>query len=428
MNILILGAGPAGLMAAKAALGNGANVTLVEENHGVGGQIWRGESKLIDHPKLAFIGGARVVSRKGERSLLLETAGGGRTLAWERLIVCAGARELLLPFPGWTLPGVTGAGGLQALVKGGMPVAGRRVVVAGSGPLLLAVAASVQAAGAKVAAIVEHRGTRELARFAGALALRHGAKLGQAATLAWRLRGVPYLRGATLVGATGDTRLRSVTLRRGTGDVSIDCDFLAAGFGLVPNTELGALLGCAIDGGRRIVVDGNQRTSVDDVWAAGECTGIGGVDKSMAEGRIAGLCASGAAPGATETGARSRAHDFGELLARSFAPTNALRAMCQPTTIVCRCEDVTAARLTQHADWRNAKLQTRAGMGPCQGRVCGSACEFLYGWQAPAAQCPIFPASAATLAGAAPYADISANGSSMLSAGSVNHFGPDSVM
>ncbi|MES3020966.1 MAG: FAD/NAD(P)-binding oxidoreductase [Pseudomonadota bacterium] len=427
MNILILGAGPAGLAAAQAALAHGAKVTLVDENHGPGGQIWRGTARLDAHPKLTFIGGARVVSSAGGCTLLLETAGGARTLEWERLIVCAGARELLLPFPGWTLPGVTGAGGLQALVKGGMPVAGQRVVVAGSGPLLLAVAASVQAAGAKLVAIAEQRGTRELARFAGALARHHRAKLGQAAALAWRLRGVPYLRGATLVEATGDTRLRSVMLRHASGDIKLDCDFLAAGFGLVPNTELGALLGCATDAGR-IRVDAGQRTSVDQVWAAGECTGIGGVDKSIAEGRIAGLCASGAAPKARETAARDRAHAFAQLLTHSFAPTNALRDMCRPTTIVCRCEDVSAARLAEHAEWRNAKLQTRVGMGACQGRICGSACEFLYGWQAPAAQHPIFPANAATLAGAVPYAGISANGSSMLSAGSVNHLGPDSVM
>jgi NADPH-dependent 2,4-dienoyl-CoA reductase/sulfur reductase-like enzyme len=410
MKTVILGAGPAGLMAAQAALAHGAKVTLVDENPDVGGQIWRGgpaqwndkrataaHSAIVENPDFTLLAGARVVARRGQRGLLLESGGGARTLEWERLIICTGARELLLPFPGWTLPGVTGAGALQALIKNRMPVAGKRVVVAGSGPLLLAAAASALAAGAEVAAIIEHRTTRELARFAGTLAMRHRSKFAQAAGLGMRLLGVPYLRGATLVKARGDNRLSGVVVQRGASEIEVDCDFLAAGFGLIPNIELGALFGCVLGDGR-ISVDSEQRTSIDGVWAAGECTGIGGVDKSIAEGRIAGLRASGAVPDRKDIAARDQAFAFAGLLAQAFAPAPALRAMCEPSTIVCRCEDVRAEQLQPHTDWRNAKLQTRLGMGPCQGRVCGSACQFLYGWQTPEARFPIFPATAATLA------------------------------
>ncbi len=161
--------------------------------------------------------------------------------------------------------------------------------------------------------------------------------------------------------------------------------------------ESAALLGCEVGGGK-VLVDAQQRTSVAGVWAAGEATGIGGVDKALAEGRIAGLAASGQLPTRADERERARARDFAALLAHTFAPDAALASLCRPDTIVCRCEDVPAGALAPHADWRSAKLQTRAGMGPCQGRVCGAACQVLYGWDAAGIRPPVFPVSAATLA------------------------------
>ncbi|HEX8610669.1 MAG TPA: FAD/NAD(P)-binding oxidoreductase [Telluria sp.] len=408
--LIVLGAGPAGLAAAEAASASGQAVLLVDENSAPGGQIWRGGPQrwrdaraavlweaLRARPHVTFMAGARVVAPAGPRALLIETADGAFTKHWDKVIVCSGARELLLPFPGWTLPGVTGAGGLQALIKGGMPVAGKRVVVAGTGPLLLAVAATVREHGGVVVALAEHRAGGDLARFGARLALAHQGKLLQSLRLAARLRGVPYLRAAGVLAAEGNGRLKRVLLRHDGRDKAVDCDFLACGFGLTPSLELAALFGCAVQK-ERIVVDTVQRTSVQGVWAAGESTGIGGVDKALAEGRIAGLDAAGINPHARDVRARASALAFGELLAHAFAPLPSLRAMCTGATIVCRCEDVVAADLAPHAGWRSAKLQTRAGMGPCQGRVCGSACAFLYGWEAPGLRQPVFPASAATLA------------------------------
>ncbi|MES2296006.1 MAG: FAD/NAD(P)-binding oxidoreductase [Pseudomonadota bacterium] len=420
-ELLVLGAGPAGLAAAEAASAHGLQVTLIDENFEPGGQIWRGGPSqwrdrsahvlwraLRGRPGFRFIGGARLVACVAPNVVLLETPEGARQLAWQRMVLCSGARELLLPFPGWTLPGVSGAGGLQAMIKGGMPVAGQRVVVGGSGPLLLAVADTARRHGAQVLAIAEHQPTRALARFGAALALRHPAKLAQALRLRAALAGVPYLSGAVVTQAHGAERLRAVTLRQGTRERRIECDLFACGFGLVPNTELASLLGCAIAAGR-VQVDAQQRSSRADVWAAGEAGGIGGVGQALAQGRMAGLAAAGHVFTARERRqlgkALTEARAFGTLLAGSFAPLPALREICRPSTLVCRCEDVSAAQLAVHADWRSAKLHTRAGMGPCQGRVCASACEFLFGWQAPlAVRQPIFPTSAATLAGAAPVA------------------------
>jgi NADPH-dependent 2,4-dienoyl-CoA reductase/sulfur reductase-like enzyme len=408
--LLIVGAGPAGLAAALAASGHGQAVTLIDDNALPGGQIWRGgpgrwRDRRADalwrclnaRANVRIVGGARVMAASGPRELLLEVGAGAHQIDWQRLIICSGARELLLPFPGWTLPGVTGAGGMQALLKGGMPIAGKRVVVAGSGPLLLAVAQTVLRHGGDLRVIAEQRGTRELATFFGRLALSHRAKLVQALELFVSLRGARYRHGATVLAAHGDERLRGVTLEQAGRSYELECDFLACGFGLVPNTELATLLGCALDAGR-VRVDHLQRASRDDVFAAGESTGIGGVDKALAEGRIAGLAAVGRVPTPADRAARTRAQRFATLLAHSFAPSPALRALCQPETLVCRCEDVTAAQLAPYGDWRSAKLQTRLGMGPCQGRICGSACQVLYGWDAPGLRQPIFPTLVSTLA------------------------------
>lgn len=408
--IVILGAGPAGLAAAHAASANGTPVVIVDDNPAAGGQIWRGGPGTWHDPRaitlwkalaprthVAWLHGARAVARAGDGSLLLDTASGAVKLACERVVVCSGAREMLLPFPGWTLPGVTGAGGLQALAKGGMPMAGKRIVVSGSGPLLLAAAQTLHGYGAHIVAIAEHRGNAHLQRFAAGLALGHPGKVLQAIRLFARLARVPYLRGATVTAAHGIEQLAAVTVSHRGVDRLVDCDYLACGFGLVPAVESASLFGCVLDGGR-VMVDAGQRTSVPGVWAAGEVTGIGGVDKALAEGRIAGLNAAGQSVDAADGRALRSAQRFAKLLAAHFGPTPAMRAVCQPSTMVCRCEDVRASQLAAHADWRTAKLQTRVGMGPCQGRVCAPACGYLFGWDAPASATPAFPVSAEVLA------------------------------
>lgn len=408
--IMILGAGPAGMAAAEAASSSGEPVLVIDENQAPGGQIWRGGAghwsdkraarlwqQLQDRPHVDMMFGTRLVSTAGPRMLLAETPGGSSVLPWRRIVICSGARELLLPFPGWTLPGVTGAGGLQALIKGGMPIAGKRVVVAGTGPLLLAAADAVRQRGGIVVAIVEQQDAAALARFAGALALAHLSKFIQATALFARLRSTPYLRAATISAAHGEQRVRSVVIEHAGVRKELACDFLAFGFGLLPSLESAALFGCATIQGK-VTVDAAQHTSVEGVWAAGESTGIGGVDKALAEGRIAGFAAAGQVASSSDRRALTKATAFAQLLNQTFPPPQAMRSVCQADTIVCRCEDVRAGALAVHADWRSAKLQTRAGMGPCQGRVCGPACQFLYGWEAPDCRPPVFPVSAAALA------------------------------
>jgi len=411
MMLHIVGSGPAGLAAAHAAITAGAHACLIDDNHAPGGQVWRGGPAawsdgpapalwraLQDHSRFTHVQGAAIVGCVDAHMLLMESDAGGACVPFERLVLCTGARERFVPFPGWTLPGVMGAGGLQALVKGGMPLRGRRVVVAGTGPLLLAAAATALQAGADVAAIVEHQPASSLARFGAALALRHRGKLRQAAGLFYRLRKVPYLTDALVVEATGQDALQGVVVQARHGRTEYHCDVLGAGFGLCANTKLGQALGC-VTANDALQVDARQRTSVPHVWAAGECTGIGGVDKALTEGRVAALAALGLEPSPRELAAVRRQYRFADLLARHFALRPALRELCRDDTIVCRCEDVTVARLRPYRSWREAKLATRIGMGACQGSTCGAACQMLFGWDiAAAGRLPLAPACAGTLA------------------------------
>jgi NADPH-dependent 2,4-dienoyl-CoA reductase/sulfur reductase-like enzyme len=179
---------------------------------------------------------------------------------------------------------------------------------------------------------------------------------------------------------------------------TIKCDYLACGFHLVPNTELASLLGCRLEDGY-VLVDDLQRTSVPNALCAGEPTGIGGVELSLLEGEIAGLAATERTAEARELfDERKKLSNFARSLEQTFQLRAELQDLPHPETIVCRCEDVPYARLRQYDSWRAAKLQTRCGMGPCQGRVCGPACGFLFNWSPDSVRPPIFPVRVESLA------------------------------
>jgi NADPH-dependent 2,4-dienoyl-CoA reductase/sulfur reductase-like enzyme len=282
-----------------------------------------------------------------------------------------------------------------------MPVRGERIVIAGSGPLLIAALATARKGGARVAAVVEQASAFEVARF-GASLLTEPTKLRQAIAMTRGFAGLRYWTGSIVREAQGDGRVQRVTIRRGARDVTLDCDRVACGYGLVPNVTLGQALGCAVNGAGEIVVDREQRTSVDTVFAAGECTGIGGAELAGVEGEIAGLAASGGA--ATERAApdalharRARWRRFGRRVEAAFALQDAARAPPADATLLCRCEDVSVGEVRRCADWREAKLHTRCGMGACQGRVCGAAANLYFGWPSAAPRPPFSPAQIGTL-------------------------------
>jgi D-hydroxyproline dehydrogenase subunit alpha len=204
-DILIVGGGAAGMSAALAASSNqDLRVTLVDDNPLLGGQIWRselGKTKspdalrlitAIESGRIEIVNNAQVFAARNDNSLLAQTPHSSTEFEYQKLIIATGARERFLPFPGWTQPNVLGAGGLQALVKGGLDVKDKRVVVAGTGALLLAVAKYLRSKGANVVAIAEQTSAANLRRFAFGL-WRSPAKLAQGIALRAKLLGVPYL-------------------------------------------------------------------------------------------------------------------------------------------------------------------------------------------------------------------------------------------
>jgi D-hydroxyproline dehydrogenase subunit alpha len=410
-DVLIVGAGPAGLAAAHAAARHGAKVGLLDAQASAGGQVWRKDvqhgwprlaartiDSAIHHPNVTWLAETRVVAVE-QGSLRLEDAHRAYRADYGALVLATGARELLLPFPGWTLPGVTGAGGLQALAKQGWPLTKRRVLIAGSGPLLLAAAATARRHGAIVLGIHEQASAGAVNHFARQL-WRWPSKAWQAALLRGQLAGVPYRCGSVIRRALGKDKLHAVELDGPNGVEQLECDHLAIGYGLLPNVELAQMLGCALqcEGAHPYVkVDSLQRTSVAHVYAAGELCGIGGRDSALIEGAIAGHAAVCIPVDASLLRQQRHARLFAATLRQHFALDPRVRTLAEPDTLICRCEDVPLQALDGFTDARSAKLATRCGMGACQGRICGSALAELGRFPRSGQRPPLFPARLSTL-------------------------------
>ena len=397
------------MAAAVRAAECGVEVGIVDDNATLGGQIWRGESddgenqdamrwsEMLRTAGVTKLCGKRVFDQPEARVLFAEGDDDLCELRYRNLILATGARERFLPFPGWTLPNVMGAGGLQAMVKSGLPIRGKRVVVGGTGPLLLAVAAYLRKHGAEIPIICEQVSWSMLAGFSMAL-LAQPAKIAQGIQLKRELAGVPFAANSWPLAARGQQELESVTISRRGKSETIECDYLACGFHLVPNLELQQLLGCQIREGY-VHVDEFQRTTVEGVFCAGEPTGIGGVELAIIEGQIAGLAAGGGLEKARLLFRdRDKRRRFARRLDQTFRLRPELKNLPSAETLVCRCEDVSYSRLQQQTSWRSAKLQTRCGMGPCQGRVCGPAPQFLFKWEPDSVRPPVFPARVESLA------------------------------
>ncbi|PSM43105.1 FAD/NAD(P)-binding oxidoreductase [Streptomyces dioscori] len=438
-RLAVIGAGPAGLVASLAAAARGVAVTLVDAAPQAGGQFyrqpaaglgarrpsalhhqWRTWERLRDG-LAAQVGAGRIthltehhvwcVERESAsfavHALLGPEEEESVVVRADAVLLATGGYEKVLPFPGWTLPGVVTAGGAQAMLKSGLVLPGRTAVVAGTGPLLMPVAVGLAAAGAKVAALVESADPKDYVRHARVLAA-HPDKLAEGAWYAAELvrRRVKVHVRHTVVAAHGTDRLEAVTVgaldtdgrvREGS-EWRVPCDSLAVGHGMLPHTDLAETLGCRLDG-VNVAVDDEQRTDVPGVWAAGESTGIGGAALSLAEGRIAGLSIAARLdsrapePRSYVSAAKSRAglREFFAAVDTVCTPTDRWVERVGDDTLVCRCEEVPAAAIREAvdelgaSDVRTVKLLTRAGMGWCQGRMCGPAVAGLAG-------CPPTPA------------------------------------
>lgn len=456
VTLAVIGAGPAGLAAAVAAADAGVRVTLLDSAPEVGGQFWRGPAPALGARRPGALHHARRtwarlrarlaghvadgrITHLADRHVWLVESGftvhalrgrfldAAEAVTADAVLLATGGYEKVLPFPGWTLPGVLTAGGAQAMLKGGLVLPGRTAVVAGTGPLLIPVAAGLAAAGARVAALADAADPRAFLRRPAVLA-RHPGKLAEGAAYAARLarHRVPLRRRHQLVAAHGTDRVEAVTLAGPGGTLlRIACDTLAVGHGLLPHTDLADTLGARLDGGDggdngdggAVAVDDEQRTGVEGLWAAGEATGVGGAGLALAEGEIAGRSAAarlrGRAPDpgglAGPRRARRRHREFAALLDVVYPPPAGWAERVTDDTVVCRCEDVPASAVRRAVadlgagDLRTVKLLTRAGMGWCQGRICAPGVAAVAGCPAAPAHRPLArPVPLAVLAGEPP--------------------------
>jgi NADPH-dependent 2,4-dienoyl-CoA reductase/sulfur reductase-like enzyme len=429
-SVLVIGAGPAGLAAAQAALGAGASVYLVDSSAELGGQFWRHlpqvrpaerqerihhgwarfgalRDRVLGDENCRVLGSAHVFAVTTTEGLTVhavigEPDGVDRKrveLIADAMVIATGAHDRTLPFPGWDLPGVFTAGAAQALAKSERLAVGERVLVAGAGPFLLPVAQSLTGVGAKVLGVLE---ANRIAALADGW-LPRPWQLFPAAAKGWELAGyaggqlmhrIPYRLGRGIVAAHGDTRVQSVTVARLRPDWSaipgteekIEVDAVCVSHGFTPRLELAIAAGCALTDDRFVQVDDDQVTSVAGVYAAGEVTGIGGVDLAIAEGEIAGYSAA-TGEGELRNARRRRTVFAG--FARRIEAAHGIRpgwmSWLTDQTTVCRCEEVsfgdlcTGARLTGSQSLKSLKLSTRAGLGICQGRICGRSVEQILG-------------------------------------------------
>ncbi|MET4060271.1 thioredoxin reductase [Arthrobacter sp. UYP6] len=449
-DVCVVGAGPAGLAAAVSAAEHGARVVCIDANDQPGGQFWRhrpedipsGDDGAGHHDwktylnlrarfdsavaagTLAYHPGRHVWMAQHENTAftLRSTASvrtgtddsGPQTVRASRMVICAGGYDRQLPVPGWDLPGVMAAGGIQAFIKANGLPPGKCFVVAGTGPFLLPVAANIAAAGGTVAAVCEatnftgwlpHLGTAmrvpskglEGAEYLAAF-LRHHIR--------FRLRTVV----AEILGTDRVEAVRTVKLDAqgrpvpGSARLIQNVDVVGLGWGFTPQLELPLSLGAETrlddDGSLIGVTDELLRSSVPGLYLAGEVSGVGGAALAVIEGLIAGRTAAREAAGATlgpapdaalpaETQALVRKAATYRAFARAMHLAHPLPAgwqsLLRPDTLVCRCEEVTAGEITaakEHlcaTDARTLKSMTRTGMGWCQGKVCGFAASCLAG-------------------------------------------------
>jgi thioredoxin reductase/bacterioferritin-associated ferredoxin len=425
VELAVVGAGPAGIAAAVTAAEAGVETVLVDAQPRPGGQYFKqspdafrgeapsrhsreadaalrqlsGSSVRVFNDALVW-GAFPVADRSGWELTLYGPDVSARLIA-RTLILATGAYDRPIPFPGWTLPGVMTAGGVQSLLKGQRVLPGRRFLLSGVGPLQVAVAAGLVRAGAEVVAILE------AARLAWRDVCHAAALWGQWGRLAegWDYGGmlfaarVPLRLGWAIVEARGNSQVEEAVICRvddagqplpGTSETSA-VDTIAIGYGLIPSTELSRLLGCVHEfrpkqGGYVPRRDAEMQTSLPGVYAAGDGASIGGSELAQIEGRIAAFSAAGRLGKLSETAARhaiererpglARQQRFARMLSELFTPGAGLYGLARDDTMICRCEEVTLGEIRQAVaegatTANEIKGLTRTGMGNCQGRICG---------------------------------------------------------
>ncbi|GGF26722.1 FAD/NAD(P)-binding oxidoreductase [Aliidongia dinghuensis] len=423
-ELVVIGAGPAGVRAAATLAKAGRRVVLIDENLRIGGQIYRQPPPGAERPAEALYGfeaakavaihqaldglGDRIDYRPetlvwNVRGRVLDLTGprGAERLEFDRLVLATGATDRSIPFPGWTLPGVFSLGGAQIALKAQGCAIGRRVVFAGTGPLLPLVAYQYAKAGATVAAVLDTSSfANKLKAAPGLLNLPKVFAKGLYYLAELKRRGVPVIDGVEGFAVEGAARPEAITWRRGGETRRIACDAVGAGFGLRSETQLADLLGCAFafdDLTRQWlpVKDADGRASERHIYLAGDGAGIAGADAAELAGERVALTMLGDLGAAVDGGrvavldrGLARIQRFRRAIEAAFPFPHHFHAAIPDDLTICRCEGVSAGDLRRNVEVREAremnrlKAYSRLGMGRCQGRMCASAgAELLSHWR-----------------------------------------------
>ena len=428
VDLVVLGAGPAGVAAANVASKEGAEVVIIDENSSAGGQIYRappnefqpqnsfksdefreGEKQrnILENSNLTALFKHRVWSVSSD--LVVSTVGPNGLSSWHArsLIIANGALERIIPFPGWTTPGVIGLAASTILLKSQYVLPGQSTVVAGCGPLLIAVANGIIKSGGKVSAIIDLNSKSDwIKAFPRLLSKPDQLFKGMSWYVNIMKAGIKIYGGHAVTNTKQvDNVLRiSIAPINSAGSILdsknqkiVEGDCLAIGHGLFPSTEITRLLKAKhiydpLKGGWVPLIDDDFRSSIPGVYIAGDATGISGAFSAVQKGRIAGMAAvrdlnvmssqKYKAKIKSELIILKKNENFGKAALRLMKFRPELIQTITSETIVCRCEDVFRSEIDEAIesgarDLNQLKAWTRCGMGPCQGRTCSEAIEAI---------------------------------------------------
>jgi thioredoxin reductase len=415
-ELVVIGAGPAGMSAAIAASASGVDVVVLDQRKAPGGQIYRNieaaNADVASSLGTDYLQGADLVKQFRESAaeyrpdatvweisvgleVYVSGGSGARIIQAQRVVIATGALERPFPIPGWTLPGVMAAGAAQSLLKQDGLLPEGSVVLAGTGPLILLLACQYLDMGVNIAALLEttHPSNRKRALAYLPQAVTAGKYLWKGATMLKRLKhhGVRHIHGVEALRALGEDRLRQVEFRVGSSEQIIDTSLLLLHQGVVPDVNLTGALGCAMDWDNQSLcfrprLDPWGSSSVAGISVVGDGAAIIGSQSAIWAGKLAGLDAAcrfnhidqGQRDAKTQKAQRAlkRSLKVRPFLETLYRPANAFRIPEQPETIVCRCEEVEAGCIRKQIecgamDPNAIKSRLRCGMGPCQGRYCG---------------------------------------------------------
>ena len=416
-DVVVVGLGPAGMAAASSAVQAGLKVAVIDENAAPGGQVYRQGlsgftgsgarksrgSKLLksfqqDQGRMEFFPNSLVWASFATDCLNVKQNDTLLQIGYRRLILCEGAQERTVPFPGWNLPGVMTAGGLQKLILHQRVLPGGRMVFSGAGPLLFAAAAAAVKAGAQVLAVCDANPRTAYLPLLGRVASR-SVLMAEGMHYFRELikQRVPIHHSKAVIAAQGDEKVQQVTLADLNGDGSakvnkfqhLEVDIVGLNHGFLPASRLTRLLDVAhiFDASQRALrplCDRFGRTSNRKILVAGDGAGVGGADYAALAGKLAASAAisdlTNMPPDELDRQSRPLLSEmagfqkYADRLHKLTAPKPGLYQNLDDDVVICRCEGVTVGKIKGVLDKSQGSLTelkaSRISMGPCQGRTC----------------------------------------------------------